>query len=117
MLAGWTQAPFHFTYDMAHLLGGEGSSRFDEFQELCCAAYNYLRGHTSLLVTLFSPSLSTGLTELQNYGHVAYIVSTLSPELTEEAAAVKFRRLIHESLHCEGTRVNNGMHIAVHYGV
>ena len=68
-------------------------------------------------MTLFSLSLSTGLTELQNYGHVAYVVATLAPELTEEAAAQKFRQLVRESLHCEGTRVNNGMHIAVHYGV
>jgi len=110
-------APFHFTADMAFILGGEGSHTFQHFCELCATAYNHLRRHTRLFVTLFSLSLSTGLTELQNYEHVSYVLSTLSPELTEDEAARKFRGLILESLHCTTTVLNNGIHIARHYGV
>lgn len=102
---------------MAYILGGEGSATFTRFEKLCCEAYNHLRSHTSLIVTLFSLMLSTGLPELQTYTDVEYLVHTLSPELTDDGAAQKFRGLIKESLHCKTTQVNNAAHIAQHYGL
>src|SRR3546814_172896 len=48
------RAPFVFTPAFAAVLGGEGSTLFKRFEQLACDAFNVLRKHQDLLLTLFS---------------------------------------------------------------
>ncbi|KAG8589413.1 hypothetical protein GDO81_006382 [Engystomops pustulosus] len=48
------RAPFVFTSDMAYVINGgdKTSSRFHDFVDLCCQAYNLIRKHTHLFLNL-----------------------------------------------------------------
>ncbi|KFV71709.1 Phosphatidylinositol 4-phosphate 3-kinase C2 domain-containing subunit beta, partial [Dryobates pubescens] len=48
------RAPFVFTSDMAYVINGgdKPSSRFHDFVDLCCQAYNLIRKHTHLFLNL-----------------------------------------------------------------
>lgn len=48
------RAPFVFTSDMAYVINGgdKPSSRFHDFVDLCCEAYNLIRKHTHLFLNL-----------------------------------------------------------------
>lgn len=55
------RAPFVFTSDMAYVINGgdKPSSRFHDFVDLCCEAYNLIRKHAHLFLNLL------GLVSLQ----------------------------------------------------
>ena len=44
------------THDMAYVIndGGKPTAKFQQFGDLCCTAYNELRKHTTLFVSLLS---------------------------------------------------------------
>ncbi len=46
--------PFVLTPDMAYVINDGDSFRFRRFVELCCAAYNELRRHSSLFISILS---------------------------------------------------------------
>lgn len=48
------RAPFVFTSDMAYVINGgdKPSSRFHDFVDLCCEAYNRIRKHAHLFLNL-----------------------------------------------------------------
>lgn len=50
------RVPFVLTRDMAYVINGGDcpSAKFQVFTDLCCAAYNVLRKHTGLIVSLLS---------------------------------------------------------------
>lgn len=47
-------APFVFTPEMAFVMGGEKSATFKWHTQLCCRAYNILRKHANIFLTLFA---------------------------------------------------------------
>lgn len=51
--------------DRRWLQGGVGTPAFKVFSDLCCRAYNAIRRHRTLMITLFRLMLSTGIPELQ----------------------------------------------------
>ena len=50
------RAPFVLTRDMAYVIndGDRPTAKFQQFCDLCCSAYNELRKHTTLFVSLLS---------------------------------------------------------------
>lgn len=50
------RAPFVLTRDMAYVIndGDKPTVQFQKFSDLCCNAYNELRKHTTLFVSLLS---------------------------------------------------------------
>ena len=56
------RAPFVFTSDMAYVINGgdKPSSRFHDFVDLCCEAYNLIRKHAHLFLNLLG-LVRTGL--------------------------------------------------------
>ena len=111
------RAPFVLTKAMAHVMGGEGSRHYDQFVGQCCRAYNCVRRNMRVLTALLALVVSTGLPELTSYADLDYVVNTLSPKLSEEEAADKFKQLIAESLHSLSTTINHAIHIGYHYGI
>ena len=54
------------------------------FQETCGKAYLHLRSHASLLCTLFSMMLNSGIPELQTQNDIGYLRKTLGVDVTPE---------------------------------
>jgi phosphatidylinositol-4,5-bisphosphate 3-kinase catalytic subunit alpha/beta/delta len=47
------KAPFVFTPQFAHILGGKGSPSYDLFVSSCCEAYNIVRHNADIFINLF----------------------------------------------------------------
>ena len=109
-------APFVFTPSMAHVLGGVDDALFAEFERTATAAYNVLRRHARLLVTLFSLMLSCGIPELQREADIHYLKDKLRLQDTEQQAAEYFSSKIRECLGNRMTRLNDAVHLYAHSG-
>ena len=58
--------------------------------------------------------LSTGIPELKSADDISYLREAFLLDDTNEVAAEKFLKLIHQSLNTTRTQVNNAVHIFVH---
>lgn len=86
LLAGWASL-------MCMLLTFSLSLCIYRFQESCGKAYLHLRSHASLLCTLFSMMLNSGIPELQNQNDIGYLRKTLAVDVSPEV------RRLHLTLH------------------
>ena len=108
-------APFVFTPAQAAVLGGVGSDKFAEFQDICCRAYNAIRRQRALVITLFRLMLGTGIPELQREEDLVWLNTTLTPQLTNEEAADHFKTLITTALSARRDRIYRDLaHIWAH---
>jgi len=105
------KAPFVLTPDMAHVMGGRDSPKFQEFITVCCKAYNIVRHKANLFLNLFAMMLSTGIPELQSEDDLQYLRDAFALELSDEKASEKFRDLIFESLNTKATQISFAFHI------
>jgi len=108
------RAPFVFTPQFAHVLGGKRSATFKLFLDTCCLAYNVLRKHSDTFITLFQLMLCGGIPELQNEDDILYMRSALAVGESEDAAAKSFTQLVFKSLKTKTTVVNDMIHVFVH---
>ncbi|OCT91778.1 hypothetical protein XELAEV_18014833mg [Xenopus laevis] len=88
------RAPFVFTSDMAYIINGgdKPSSRFHDFVDLCCQAYNLIRKHTHLFLNLLGLMLSCGIPELSDLQDLKYVYDALRPQDSESDATTYFTR-------------------------
>ncbi|XP_072134877.1 phosphatidylinositol 4-phosphate 3-kinase C2 domain-containing subunit beta [Mobula birostris] len=106
------RAPFVFTSDMAYVINGgdKPSSRFHDFVDLCCQAYNLIRKHTDLFLNLLGLMLSCGIPELSDVHDLKYVYDALRPQESEAQATTYFTRLIESSLGSVATKLNFFLH-------
>ncbi|XP_053310322.1 phosphatidylinositol 4-phosphate 3-kinase C2 domain-containing subunit beta [Spea bombifrons] len=106
------RAPFVFTSDMAYVINGgdKTSSRFHDFVDLCCQAYNLIRKHTHLFLNLLGLMLSCGIPELSDLQDLKYVYDALRPQDSESDATTYFTRLIESSLGSVATKLNFFFH-------
>lgn len=106
------RAPFVFTSDMAYVINGgdKPSSRFHDFVDLCCEAYNLIRKHTHLFLNLLGLMLSCGIPELSDLDDLKYVCDALRPHESEADATMYFTRLIESSLGSVATKLNFFIH-------
>ncbi|XP_038157703.1 phosphatidylinositol 4-phosphate 3-kinase C2 domain-containing subunit beta [Cyprinodon tularosa] len=106
------RAPFVFTSDMAYVINGgdKPSSRFHEFVDLCCEAYNLIRKHAHLFLNLLGLMLSCGIPELSDLDDLKYVYDALRPHESEADATMYFTRLIESSLGSVATKLNFFIH-------
>nr|DBA33932.1 TPA: hypothetical protein GDO54_001548 [Pyxicephalus adspersus] len=106
------RAPFVFTSDMAYVINGgdKTSSRFHDFVDLCCQAYNLIRKHTHLFLNLLGLMLSCGIPELSDLQDLKYVYDALRPQDSESDATTYFTRLIESSLGSVATKLNFFIH-------
>lgn len=96
------RVPFVLTDDFIYVLAKgaanpRNSPEFENFQRLCGQAYLCIRKHASLLITLFSMMLCSGLPELQSLNDVAYLRKTLAVDLSEERAIQFFQQQFYDA--------------------
>ncbi|XP_077582382.1 phosphatidylinositol 4-phosphate 3-kinase C2 domain-containing subunit beta isoform X2 [Stigmatopora nigra] len=106
------RAPFVFTSDMAYVINGgdKPSSRFHDFVDLCCEAYNLIRKHAQLFLNLLALMLSCGIPELSRIDDLKYVYDALRPHESEADATIYFTRLIESSLGSVATKLNFFIH-------
>ncbi|KAI1231018.1 hypothetical protein IHE44_0008458 [Lamprotornis superbus] len=136
------RAPFVFTSDMAYVINGgdKPSSRFHDFVDLCCQAYNLIRKHTHLFLNLLGlvraggppnnpqhgtgvplshpcphpcppcQMLSCGIPELSDLEDLKYVYDALRPQDSDADATTYFTRLIESSLGSVATKLNFFIH-------
>ena len=106
------RAPFVLTPDMAFVINGgyQPSSRFQDFVDLCCKAFNVIRRHSNLLLNLLSLMLNSGISCLSQVADLKYIRDSLLPDSSEGEATASFTRLIEASLSSWFTQVNFFIH-------
>jgi len=108
------KAPFVFTPSMVTAMGGKDSDTYARFVGYCVQAYNIMRRHTNLLITLFFLMISCGIPELQNEEDLDWLKRTLLLDKTDEEAAEDFKKQLEMSLSEERTRLMHAMHSIVH---
>ncbi|TMW66210.1 hypothetical protein Poli38472_003975 [Pythium oligandrum] len=108
------RSPFVFTKEMAHVLGGTESAEFTKFVETACMAYNVLRKHMHLLVSLLLLMVPADMPELTGRDDINHLVTTLAPELSEDQARASFTDAIHFCLDDKFKRIDNTIHIFAH---
>ncbi|XP_071988289.1 phosphatidylinositol 3-kinase C2 domain-containing subunit gamma-like [Engystomops pustulosus] len=106
------RAPFIFTSEMEAFITQEGRSphRAQEFVELCCSAYNILRRHSTLIITLLELMLQAGLPELRSVDDLRYVHDRLRPYDSDAQAASYFSSKIRESLENPSVKLNFLVH-------
>lgn len=108
------RTPFVFTREMAHVFGGTETREFQRFVDTCCTAYNIVRKHMHLLVSLLLLMVPADMPELQGRDDINHLVTMLGPELTEEQARASFTDAIYFCLDNKFKRIDNTIHIFAH---
>jgi phosphatidylinositol-4-phosphate 3-kinase len=106
------RVPFVLTRDMAYVIndGDRPTSRFQQFVDLCCTAYNELRRHAHTLLSLLSLMLPSGLAELSSADDVLYVRDALLPGRSDAEATYAFTKHIEDSLGSMATQINFFIH-------
>jgi phosphatidylinositol kinase/protein kinase (PI-3 family) len=108
------RTPFVFTKEMAYVMGGSQGEGFGTFLDIASIAYNVLRRHMHLLVSLLLLMVPADMPELTGRDDINYIVATLKPELSEEQACESLQQTVAECLGSWSRRFDNTIHNLVH---
>jgi phosphatidylinositol kinase/protein kinase (PI-3 family) len=107
-------APFIFTPAMAHVLHALPNG-YQRFEELACRAFNVLRQHSTLLVSLFSLMLSCGIPELKTMDDITFLEKKLMLDATNLEASNHLKNQIALSLKTKMTQLNDAIHVLKHH--
>lgn len=108
------RAPFVFTPAFAAVLRGEGSDLYRRFENMACQAYNVLRHHGFLFITMFYLMIASGLPELQTEADLTWLREKLMLNASDEEASEHFRKQIKASLNTKATLFNDAVHLLKH---
>lgn len=100
-----------------HVLGGIQAEPFKKFQKLSAQAFNILRKHGNMIMTLFVLMLATGIPELQTVDDVLWLRKCLALHLNEEAATALFYEKITQAATNTRAMINDLVHIVAHNGL
>ena len=108
------RAPFVFTPAFAHILGGESSLLYKEFEDTAVRAFQVLRSNSALLVTLLGLMVSCGIPELSRLEDIAYLRDNLLIGVSDQEAAKRLKDTIRTCLRTRSTQLNDAAHLLVH---
>ncbi|KDO31800.1 hypothetical protein SPRG_03720 [Saprolegnia parasitica CBS 223.65] len=108
------KTPFVFTPEMAHVFGGIGTDMFRKFQDLAGEAFNVVRRHLHLLVSLLLLMIPADMPELRRRDDINYIVEIMGSDKSDAEAAAMFADLIVQCTKNTFKRIDNTLHILKH---
>ncbi|CAK4489965.1 unnamed protein product [Aphanomyces euteiches] len=110
--------PFVFTQAMAEVFVSTSAitkkDEFQRFKDTACEAFNVVRRHLHLLVSLFLLMIPADMPELQQPQNVNYVVSSLYPKATRDEAVALFNGLIDYCLSEKWKSVDDFLHAWKH---
>ena len=106
------RTPFIFTPHMAEVIGASGRKRFED---TCSRAYNIMRRHAALIVSLIRLMIPAGLPELRCESDVDIVIERLRLDVDDEEAGIFFAKLIDVAEKCKTTQFNDAAHLIKHY--
>ncbi|KAF0762371.1 hypothetical protein AaE_003311, partial [Aphanomyces astaci] len=86
----------------------------DRFGRTAGEAFNVVRGHMHLLVSLFLLMIPADMPELQRAQDINYVVASLYPKMTPPDAFSLFGELINKCLHDKWKSVDDVLHAWKH---
>jgi phosphatidylinositol kinase/protein kinase (PI-3 family) len=104
-------APFVFTPQFAHVLGGEDSPQYKFFESLCILAFTTVRHNANVFINLILLMLSIGLPELQRVEDVMWLRDHLMLGLNDTDAAIALCQLTRQSLKTTRVQLNDLFHL------
>eukprot|EP00042_Codosiga_hollandica_P028871 m.154919 g.154919 ORF g.154919 m.154919 type:complete len:2024 (+) comp52902_c0_seq1:25-6096(+) len=106
------RVPFVLTSDMAYVINGGDAqtTRFQEFIDLCCRAFEILRKQSDALLSYVSLLVHSGLPSIQSRGDLTYIRDALRLDLSAEQAMAAFTQMVEASLSSLSTKFNFFIH-------
>ncbi|MCQ2817861.1 MAG: hypothetical protein MJ252_11405 [archaeon] len=104
------RAPFVFTKEFQHVLGGETGERYKRFTEIFWKCYKILRKNANNIVSMLRILLCTGIPELDEKS-IKFLAQSLALKMDDEAAHKFLNDKINESLNCLSTKFNFAIHI------
>ncbi|KAG9392971.1 Phosphatidylinositol 3-kinase, Vps34 type [Carpediemonas membranifera] len=92
--------PMKISRAMVDGMGGPASPQYQEFQTLCCEAYNILRRHANMFISVFEIMSSSSIAVIceDAVNHFAKLEEKFQFGLPDERAVEHFRSLIQESV-------------------
>lgn len=99
---------------MAHVLGSTEGGPFNDFLTFTTAAFNVLRRHSDLLITLFALMVGSGLPELTSAEEVGWMRTVLRYGMPDAQAAAEITELVHACLNTKATQINEMFHMLKH---
>ena len=105
---------FYFSESFAYVLGGIGSPKYKEFEQLCCDAFNIIRANHEIIVTLLFLMLGTGIPELSSKDDLKYIENALMLDLTDDQASNKFKEMLKTVQKMKKVTVSDFCHLTQH---
>ncbi|RHZ15675.1 hypothetical protein DYB26_002059 [Aphanomyces astaci] len=111
------QTPFVFTPEMRYVFKpstAEGRDEYPRFQKLCGEAFNVVRRHMHLLVSLLLLMIPAAMPELRHRDDISHIVEVTAQKMTDEDAAAFFADLTSQCMNSTMKRIDNTFHILKH---
>jgi len=108
------RAPFVFTPQFAHILGGSSSDIYKEFLSIVARAYNVLRKHANVFIILFRLMLQAGIPELTKASDIDHLKKKLELHLDDDQAAKFIKKQVEKSRTTKATVFDHMIHNYVH---
>jgi len=109
--------PMKFSRQMFEAMGGAQSAHYRDFRHYCCLAFNILRKHANLIITLLTLMADAGIPNMMDAPetHISKVQDNFQLALTDEEASHYILGKIDESLGAFLTVVNDKIHSFASY--